>query len=490
MIPPKYWSPTKKLMLLGAMAGGKLVEDTATGNPLVFQTDLARLLKSLLIPFTPRQEGSGDPSPQNIRSIIPWNGLKVFGGGKNLIDDSKKYTPGASMCYIGQLDANYHMFLKAGQYTISCEYEDGEHYGMYYQESEDSSDTRIWAPSATTTEATFTLSKDGIYKFFAYRSISGGGVDSSKIRNVMLEVGQTASAYEEYRPITEIDIVFPAMGKNLLNPAILEQGGVDSDGSLFNSVRRVRTGLIPVEAGKKYVCTANTGMKRFMHFYSESNVSIGSNQGNSAVAPTGSAYVRCIFGYENEDSLVPADVTQAQLEQNDSSSSPYEPFTNAVYGGGLEVVSGKLMDSFKSVDLGNKSWSLRSENTSRQVWETFCDDATFSGTQQTGFSANAYCSEFAITTSNGLWTPGKFAPAKEGTRNVFIFVVPAGSYANAAECKEAMDGIELCYELIDSAKQEIQLTQQQITALLGNNTIWSDANGQMTAVYLKKGWQP
>lgn len=161
-------------------------------------------------------------------------------------------------------------------------------------------------------------------------------------------------------------------------------------------------------------------------------------------------------------------------------------FPSPVYGGELEAVSGKLMDAFKSVDLGSKSWRLRSENQSRQVWECVCNDAKF-GREGNTYTANAISSEFSLTTSNSAWSVGKFAPALSNNDKVFIFSVPAGSYANATECKEAMDGIQLCYELINSAKQEIQLTPAQITALVGDNTIWSDADGSMTAVYLKKG---
>ena len=88
MIPAKYWSPTKKLMVLGAMAGGKSVEATVTGNPVTFLTDLAKPLKSLLVPFLPIQSGSGDPSPQNIRPIVPWDGLSVYHSGA----DTSEYT--------------------------------------------------------------------------------------------------------------------------------------------------------------------------------------------------------------------------------------------------------------------------------------------------------------------------------------------------------------------------------------------------------------
>lgn len=78
----------KRLLLPMVAAGGggsTPVQDTATGNPLVFFTNLARPLKSLLIPFTPKQSGTGDPSPSNIRPIAPWNGLTVKHGGSNLL---------------------------------------------------------------------------------------------------------------------------------------------------------------------------------------------------------------------------------------------------------------------------------------------------------------------------------------------------------------------------------------------------------------------
>ena len=105
MIPAKYWSPTRKLMLLGAMAGGKAVKDTATGNPLTFFTDLAKPLKSLEIPFTPKQTGSGDPSPSNIRPIVPWDGLTVFHSGADTSNPTETDISFASPVYGGKHEA-------------------------------------------------------------------------------------------------------------------------------------------------------------------------------------------------------------------------------------------------------------------------------------------------------------------------------------------------------------------------------------------------
>ena len=100
----------KRLLLPMVAAGGggsAPVQDTATGNPLVFFTDLARPLKSLLIPFTPTQSGTGDPSPDNVRPIVGWTGLTVNHSGADTSDPTQyavDWTDEAGTVYGGTLD--------------------------------------------------------------------------------------------------------------------------------------------------------------------------------------------------------------------------------------------------------------------------------------------------------------------------------------------------------------------------------------------------
>ena len=149
MINPE-WSTMKRLMFLKQTSGSAPVEATATGNPLAFLTDIARPLKSLLIPFTPKQSGTGDPSPSNIRPILPWNGLTVFGGGKNMLDDTKRVKNNTNVSvFIGQtVTTDYPLFLKAGEYTISAEFDDGYHCAMYYKEQNENQ-VQIWSSGYT-----------------------------------------------------------------------------------------------------------------------------------------------------------------------------------------------------------------------------------------------------------------------------------------------------------------------------------------------------
>ena len=52
-----------------------------------FVTDMAAPLKECKIHFSPVQEGKGDPSPENVRTISGWTGCEVYRTGKNLLHD-------------------------------------------------------------------------------------------------------------------------------------------------------------------------------------------------------------------------------------------------------------------------------------------------------------------------------------------------------------------------------------------------------------------
>ena len=57
---------------------------TASGSIANFSTDIASPLKSCKLSFLPVQEGSGDPSPENVRAITGWTGLNGWKTGKNM----------------------------------------------------------------------------------------------------------------------------------------------------------------------------------------------------------------------------------------------------------------------------------------------------------------------------------------------------------------------------------------------------------------------
>ena len=76
----------RDLILLKLIKGGgsSLVEETATGNPVGFDTQVAKPLKSLVVPLTYSQEGTGDPSPSNVRPISGVSSLFCVHAKKNI----------------------------------------------------------------------------------------------------------------------------------------------------------------------------------------------------------------------------------------------------------------------------------------------------------------------------------------------------------------------------------------------------------------------
>lgn len=72
----------RQLLMLKAAGGEGPETRTVVGNPVSFRTKVAAAME-MEIPVEPVQEGSGDPSPQNVRSISGWTGANVNVAGKN-----------------------------------------------------------------------------------------------------------------------------------------------------------------------------------------------------------------------------------------------------------------------------------------------------------------------------------------------------------------------------------------------------------------------
>lgn len=343
-------------------ASEKTVEDTATGNPVTFLTDLAKPLKSLLIPFTPVQSGTGDPSPQNIRPIVPWDGFKVFGSGQNIVTNN--FTNGV-------LDLN------TGAKTANPNYIISDYIPVVPLKS---------------------------YYFKCPTVVS-----------------------------SELDICYYDKDKHYI-------GYADADGYVScNAPGRSRK----TPAGCYYV-----------------RIDTRNAQYNNDICIN---YPASVTGYVPAVGITETDVV----------------FTSTVYGGEHEAVSGRLMNGWEIIDLGSLEWELHNNTANRQAWK-----APITGIKrQSSWSTatQAICDSFKSVSYNSTWIPYVMAQTTEG--NEMYFCVESNAYASAEEFGQAMTGKKLCYPLA-SPVLITTLTPQQINAIKGNNTIWSDANGSMTCVYL------
>lgn len=175
------------------------IYETASGSIASFADGADDLpLKSCVVNIEPIQEGTGDPSPENVRPISGRTGLSVVRYGKNLLDDSIKFvtTTGTSL-YIGSNSTDYHLYLPSGTYNFSCAFASNVRYAAYIKE-ENGSEITIWNKASGLTSKSFDLD-GGNYRISFYNPAEDGGVSADSVSNIMLNVGDSALSYEPYK---------------------------------------------------------------------------------------------------------------------------------------------------------------------------------------------------------------------------------------------------------------------------------------------------
>ncbi len=149
--------------------------------------------------ITPVQEGEGDPSPDNVRPIWGWDAAIVTRCGKNLWQFGNQ-------TFTAQKLLVFDNYLPAGTYTFSANISVQENIRgyvlvMYY-------DSIKGDPAVATSKikyggrysATVVTPRqfNAIYLFSSYDYAPGIGVEAT-YNDIKLEVGSTATAYEQYR---------------------------------------------------------------------------------------------------------------------------------------------------------------------------------------------------------------------------------------------------------------------------------------------------
>ena len=147
-----------------------------------------------------------------------------------------------------------------------------------------------------------------------------------------------------------------------------------------------------------------------------------------------------------------------------------------VYGGTLNVTSGKLTVTYGAVDLGFLSWYLDKTSGANQFFR-----ATVTG-RKYSTSVIGYCSCYK-------WDRNRtFAQFGDNAGNLYFGFRSNGnqvfirddSYSNKDDFATAVTGQTLVYPLATPA--EYNLTAQEIETLVGTNYIWADT-GNVTVKY-------
>ena len=149
--------------------------------------------------------------------------------------------------------------------------------------------------------------------------------------------------------------------------------------------------------------------------------------------------------------------------------------TRDIFGGYVDLISGKLVVDKVSVDLGSLEWVYQASGT--LVAPYMYATVKNLGIKRLGAFGttvhNIICSKYTTVARNTTAFVDKTICADGDAYAVTQIQIKDSSYTNATTFKSAMNGVQLVYEL--ATPQAYQLTPQQVNTLVGTNNVWSDS---------------
>lgn len=300
-----------------------------------------------------------------------------------------------------------------------------------------------------------------------------------------LEEGSSATAYSPYSnicPITGHDEVrVTRTGINVWDEE-WELGGINNqNGTLWTATDRIRSkNFIPCLPNTDYYLKCPQ-MVSAVVFYDADNTFISAlaNFAGNATFTTPSNAKYIMFGvagaygpaYNNDISI-----------NYPSTATSYEPYQGStyttslgqtVYGGTLDVVSGKLVVEWGRTTVSNCSWVYEG-GYSRFATPTIKDIKLTTGPRLT----TMYCSQYqCIDDGRAIGNAPAYAIYAGGV-NKDVFIKDA-RYTSAQDFKTNEGDTEIVYPL--QTPIEVDLTPQQIKTLVGTNNVWA-SSGQIVNI--------
>ena len=156
--------------------------------------------------------------------------------------------------------------------------------------------------------------------------------------------------------------------------------------------------------------------------------------------------------------IVASDVTDATYEQYEGNTYTIN-LGGTIYGGALDVGTGVLTVDRAIVDIGTLNWTYNSSEN---------DFASNIQGRRIG-RFNIICDTYKTVAMRAT----EIDKALEGANGTTAIFIRDTSYSDVNSFKSAMSGVMLVYELAEPIT--VQLSPQEVTSILGQNNIWSDA---------------
>ena len=383
---------------------------------------------------------------------------------------------------------NLNFTLPSGTYYFT-RYEIVTNTATYLRRYSDDEALAINAGSFTLTEAT------KVYVgFYVYQRT----YDGSEIP-LMIVSGSTAPT--EYIPYSNICPIVPSNGKNLIDADTVWSAYRQDDGTFVNPLGTTHYSIPQSLVGKELTFSAKVKANS-----SSANcrvsASIGGSTKNGNLVNTTDSFTLTtltITPTSTSDYLVlqssgaNGTYKEIQLELG-STATPYVPYQGinvyqsgedtsdytthsislgrSVYGGYVDLVSGKLVVDKVEVDMGELAWAKYAVSPQSVFYVSIAD-------MKKG-SAWALSSEYKVRST---WTAlGSLEEYTAQTHpSLSVIYVRDDRYADYTSFRNSVSGVQLVYELDEPI--EYTLTAETISTLLGTNNIFGQTIREVAFEY-------
>ena len=485
------WSTLKKLMWYRLHdSGGSLPWSTFTGNPVEFNAPKAHVLKSLKASFSPIQDLHGYANP--------W----PPGGGVNKFNPDSIQTGTYSgttwtITTPSTTDPVLDFTFEANtQYTfsgISTQALASKNLRIQIVYT-DSSVTNLWASNATdpvTFAVTSTAGKSIDHLAFNFGA-AGGSVTVDKFQ---IEVGTTASAYSPYSNICPISGRTGAnvydTGSNVL-PNDFEDGSLNNANGnpVGNNNYKRSVNYVPISPNTKYYIKADSGI--FIKYFDENKTAVSSswdvsNQHDAEITTNSKArYLKVVFPVAMDTGSFSINYPSTDTEYhayNPASWKQSVTWTDegTVYGGYLTVAEDGSCDLTTTITAptitGNDLNLAANMQPEGNLWRLTIATAL---PEAVSNYADAICNSYKVVKSYSAVnsTNGSIGLNASTMGQILLH---NDAFTTRQEIIDGLNAtpIQLAYELATPIVTHLD-SVQQLQALVGINTMWSDTNGDLT----------
>lgn len=286
--------------------------------------------------------------------------------------------------------------------------------------------------------------------------------------------------------------------KNLINVADRQNGYISSNGTIAADNSNISFGYVLLKKNAVYTVSTSVQVSNIgTCLYDLDKTTVISRENHTSrsfvTIQTGTkdVYLRVWINYDGSTQLNNKtdeqiiDLFAPQLEVG-SSATAYEPYTapdvypvswsseGTVYGGYVDLVTGEV-------------WANRAEIVKNTADMNNSED--YPGWKNSGIESIVGAG-FNRLVDGCMTNISPLSNLSIGANTAFNGDVLYLAYSYFHKTQSEWKALALDVQIVVPYPSPVlitTLTPQQITALIGNNTMWSDADGSMTATYLKKG---